>query len=612
MTVDGDRKTPDVRTILRQSLETSLATRIDGCRGVMDVITAEASSVETQMQELRDQIKDILDTWVARGAFDETERSSISGEQVEARAAILDGLAELLATVKSVTDRQRTLEVIQAKFSDVHGLPNAVAAENALRDASDDLGRRFTALRTFNMGVLKPKPPVSEALGHSALIEILRQVLDDCADLAGCHENLQGLGLRLSSFEDLGELERRFGDEEKKLEAAKKVAERQGQAKEVACKVYFGEPLLVELPKQVTDALAAEDLAGAQVVVTHDLERQHEVENAIGLIDRYKRLNDAVHLKIEQARGQISAQQNACSQTASQMRTALGGIIVHLRTAGCPESFCPDPQTGNRLPEAGRWLEDEGQQSTEERQSLLEHARTELAKDRFTSWAAKIGPLLDQCERNSAGGETGLCETLSAQAGKLAEAARALYEHKARFKSLDGELRTKGLLKARYGRATSVLGAYLEKLQFSEEDIAALAERFLDSVRRSKTFFGFRFDFDLDQGGCAVLGREDLEGSIQTGGGETQILGILEMLAVAGEFGFPIIIDEVENYLDATNMRKALDYIFRETDVQIVLTSRDDKLPDRLREWGIEHRAYLVRKNPDGYTKAARIEPWTS
>ena len=80
------------------------------------------------------------------------------------------------------------------------------------------------------------------------------------------------------------------------------------------------------------------------------------------------------------------------------------------------------------------------------------------------------------------------------------------------------------------------------------------------------------------------------------------------MLAVATEFGFPIIIDEIENYLDSENLRKALAYVFQETDVQIVLTSRDPTLPDRLREWGIDHRAYLVSKGSDGYTKVSRTE----
>jgi hypothetical protein len=231
-----------------------------------------------------------------------------------------------------------------------------------------------------------------------------------------------------------------------------------------------------------------------------------------------------------------------------------------------------------------------------------------LSSGRLDSWDDKIKPLVEESRAPEEQRPfEALVQELGGWAEKLKEAARSVTEQMDTFNRLTDDIQGKVGLLSKYQTAVGVLSSYLDKLSFSDEDIEALTQRFLDFVHRGKQHFGFRFDVKLTEDNRLLLSREDLDGPIQPGGGETQIIGLLEMLAVATEFGFPIMIDEIESYLSSENVRKALAYVFQETDVQIVLTSLDQSLPDRLREWGIDHRAYMVCKGADGYTRAARL-----
>jgi hypothetical protein len=291
------------------------------------------------------------------------------------------------------------------------------------------------------------------------------------------------------------------------------------------------------------------------------------------------------------------------------MRGTLGGILVQLQSVGCAGEKMPDPQTGDGLSKSSEWVEAEWSKDSQQLSKVTKGAKGHLADSAISEWAGRICPLLDSCLGFSKeASPITIFGQLQEQANKLTEAGRSLAEHKGRFKNLRDEIEGKEEVRYCNQVAVGVLATYLDKLRFNEEDIDALTQRFMDFVREGKRFFDFSFDFQLDDKGNLVLSREGIDGPIQPGGGESQILGLLEMLAVATEFGFPIIIDEVENYLDSANLRKALCFIFDQTDVQMVVTSRDEALSSHLREWGIDHTAYRVTKEADGFTRVNRMQ----
>ncbi len=604
MTLEGDGKTPDIRTVLRQSLETSLATHVDGCKGVQELIGGEASNLETEIQGLNEQLDDIVGDWISAGALAEIERTRIpSAECVETRLGTLTDLGKSLGVMYSLVSRLRDLETIQSQLSKIEKLPELVSAEGSLRDLSTDLGERAISLRRFDMDRLKRDIPTCKQVTNKKLDCVLRGIAKRGRLLASCHQRLREENCLISSFDELGDLQTRLTDEQKKLQGAKKVTEEKREALEIPCKVYLGKPLLIELPEKLTGRLSADELNSAQVVAAYDQTKEALANTVIMLVEYYKRLNDKLHSKIEQARGLASEEQNACSQEASNMRAALGGIVVKLQSVGCPEGSLPNTQTGSGLTESIEWVSTDTSRDWIQINDEITKAKGQFGNPAMRVWGERILPLLNQCTDLTKSSD-GLLE----QANKLTEAARSLTEHKERFKNLRDEVNGKENLKCRYNAAVGILTTYLDKLRFSEEDIDALTQRFLDFVREGKRFFSFNFDFQLDDKGNLILSRDGIDGPIQAGGGESQILGLLEMLAVATEFGFPIIIDEVENYLDSVNLRKALSFIFNETDVQMVVTSRDEALSSRLREWGIEHTAYRVTKEADGFTGVQRME----
>jgi len=610
MTLDGDGKTPDIRTVLRQSLETSLATQVDGCKGVRELVAGEESGLKTEIQGLRQQLLQIVNDWVSAGALSESERTQIpSVECVETRCTQLTELSEILRFIHKLIGRLRDLAKIATELSNVEELPKLVSAEATLRELTVDLGERAKSLRVFDTDRLKSDMPNSMLVISNPLNSELRRIAKRGRLLASCHQRLKGQDCLISSFDELGAMEAHLTDQSKKLRAAKRVTEEERQPVQVACMVYLGKPVLVELPGKLTAQLSAEELASAQVIAPYDQAKDATANRISKLIGYYKKVNDKLHLNIEQARGLASEEQDSYGQKASNMRPTLGGIIVELRSVGCSEEKLPNAQTGDGLPEAKDWVESEWQQDWLQLKEKTGKAAGKLVDVTMGAWAQRIRPVLNLAEGLTKGATSNNAfDGLLQEANKLEEAARCLGEHKERFNNLKDDINSKEVKSRHYQQAVNVLASYFDKLRFSDEDIDSLTQRFVNFVREGKRFFGFNFDFNVDDKGNLLLKQDGIEGQIQTSGGESQILGLLEMLAVATEFGFPIIIDEVENYLDSANLRKALSFIFNETDVQMVVTSRDEALSSHLREWGIDHAAYRVTKEADGLTRVSRMQ----
>jgi hypothetical protein len=189
------------------------------------------------------------------------------------------------------------------------------------------------------------------------------------------------------------------------------------------------------------------------------------------------------------------------------------------------------------------------------------------------------------------------------QVEALKEAVRSLSDYQERFGSWLGDRAELKSQAEQYKKSIEALDTYRNQLEFSEEAIERLTQTFLDLVREGINHFDFDFKVDFDDDGKPIFRRDNIEGEIQTGGGETQILGILEMLSVAEEFYFPVFIDEVCSYLHTSNLRKVLQFMYEKTDVQVVLTTTDEQLLQLLTELGIRYRAYRVEKDQSGYTK---------
>src|SRR5262249_35723160 len=133
MTIEGDGKTPDVGTVLRQSLQTSLATRIAGCEGVKDLMEAEAAALGADIDRFKKQLNEIVNGWINRAAFDQAEFGSMpTVEQVEQRFRILTDLVETLGKVNVLKKRLADLQAVASKFASVEALPELILAERTL------------------------------------------------------------------------------------------------------------------------------------------------------------------------------------------------------------------------------------------------------------------------------------------------------------------------------------------------------------------------------------------------------------------------------------------------------------------------------------------------
>jgi hypothetical protein len=499
---------------------------------------------------------------------------------------------------------------IETQLSQLNELPQLVVAECALQELGTDLGERARSLRVFDTSRLEQEMPNYKSAASQELASMLKRIAKRGRLLASWYQRLRDQECAILSFEELGALETRVKDQQRKLSGARKVTDEKRKGVEVPCKVYMGKPLLVELPDKLTGSISAEELASAQVIAPYDQAQEARANKVNKLLRCYKRVLDKVTLEIEEARGLESREQSSYGQRASGMRPILGGIIVQLRTVACSEEKLPDAQTGQRLPDAQGWVAEKWDEQLRELKEKLGKATDKLADATMDAWRVRISPFLTDAKSLTKGTIASIAvDGLLTEATKLGEAARSLADHKERFNSLNEDKTKKEEKRRHYRIGVIVLDGYLDKLRFSDEDIDALTRRFVDFVRDGKRFFDFNFEFQLDEKGNIVLSREGIEGAIQPGGGESQILGLLEMLAVATEFGFPIIIDEVENYLDLGNLRKVLSFISSETEVQMLVTSRDQALPGRLSEWGIDHTAYQVSKDGDGWTKVLRMQP---
>lgn len=252
----------------------------------------------------------------------------------------------------------------------------------------------------------------------------------------------------------------------------------------------------------------------------------------------------------------------------------------------------PDSETGARLSIAAEWLRDQIALATNQQQGKSGELNVLLSADGMRGWKSPV-----QERQSPASGEQP--SVLDA----LKEAIQSVKEHKKRFGELLERRENSNRLQDRYRKSLEVLDNYLHKIRFKDEILEQLIQTFLDFVRRGKDTFDFPFEIDEQSDGRLTIRSQYLEGPIQTGGGETQVLGILEMLAIARQFGLPVFLDEIGSYLHLDNLRKILEFLIEHTEVQAVLTTADEGFLQHLEEWGIPHRGYVVTKNPEGFTQ---------
>lgn len=587
--VDGD-----TTTVLRNSLNARLSARVTGCEGVRKVVENEINSLRQQVKGLSADIGAILNRWVEKAALDQQELcDSMSAQIVPARLARLTSLKSVLEGIEDVEIRLQSLTELGQSLDAVKDLADLAESRTSQEALVEKLRDRKTALERLDKESLEVRfsfPPragtdlENQIDACNSRSQTLRERLIELTDLRAKPASLAELSNQKSSYED----------QKRKLERAKSLQSKRGQGVAVSCTVYRGENLLVELDKGFASQVSFDELNNAEVVVPYSQAEEEQVRRIGTALAQTETTAKELQASLEATRGGILTQIADLRVSVTERQTKLKGLLPKLQEIHCPAQKMPS-ETGERLTIVMQWIEAETALANEQKQSKINEISSLVALDGMRIWKERMG-------RN--GGDSSPDASEPRIIDALKEAIQSLMEHKDRFANLLQDRETLRRLQQRYEKALEVLGLYLDKVRFKDEILEQLIQTFLDFVRRGKECFDFPFEIGEESDGQLTIRSQYHEGAtIQTGGGETQVLGILEMLAIAQEFGLPVFIDEIGTYLHRENLRKTLEFLVEHTEVQAVLTTADDEFLQHLEEWGIPHRGYVVTKDSRGFTQ---------
>jgi hypothetical protein len=602
MVVDGDKKTDDVKTVMRSSLETTLAARLDGCKRVRAVVEAESESLHRETQTLKTQIDEIVKRWIAKCAFAEAERQEITEKVVMQRWTSLCDLRTWLEEMQTLLRKKARLATVKQEMDEVKDLPDLICLRDGLGTVAEKLRVRadnLIASASLSDEILGEPPLVSDG---DPLYHNLRAVDDGSSDLIEWLAELKEHGVEPQSSEDLSRTKGNFEDDKAKLESALTALAEQGDGCAVVCKVYRGKRLLVQLAEEFAKKTTAIELQQAVVIAPYSKAQAERVTRLVETLGKATAAANELGKSIQTARTAVDTRIGDIRVSIGQKQTALRKVLPSIRELECPPHSLPDCETGANVRTAEAWIGGTSQglmgQIVQVR-TTIDGLLNTLPMD---GWRRRIESHLRTDQQVDSNGSIPPAPLLDEIIRDLREAARSIEDYRDNHAGHLNSVEENERICSLYQEGVQALDIYLNELQFKEETVQALAETFLLFVRNAQQLFGFQFRFELDDRGNPKLHREDLEGAILTGGGETQILGILMMLAVAVEFGFPVFVDEIGSYLHQGNLRKLLEFIYNETDIQVILTTADDELLDRLKEWGIEHKSYVVTKDSNGLT----------
>jgi hypothetical protein len=594
--VDGDSKGGDTNTILRNSLSVRLSARVSGCEGVRKVVDGEIKNVRQQFQKVEGEVGDILNGWINKGGLSAAEaQENISADVVSKRQATLTSLKELLEGVENTEKRLEQLNQLRQQFDEVKDLA-ALAGRRACLDALlGEIQNQEKAIESLDMELLKD----SFSCPSGAVLEVENQITAcniSSKRLRDCLMELTEQQARPASLAELTANKSTFDDQKKKLERAKALQGKRGRGAPVSCTVYRGEKgdnLLLELDKDFAATVSFDELSRAEVLVPYSKAEEEQVCEIAASLGQTEAAAEALQAALEATKGVLQTQISDLRVSITERRTKVKGMLPKLQEVHCPAPSMPNSETGERLIAAMEWLEAEIAAANNHKASMTDDINLLVAADGMQSWKEKTG-----CGGGASPGvpQLGIVDSLK-------EAIQSLAEHKTRFTNLLEECERLRRLQRKYDRAFAVLGLYLDRIRFKDEILDQLIQTFLEFVRRGKEYFDFPFEIDEQSDGQLAIQSPFHEGLIQTGGGETQVLGILEMLAIAEEFGLPVFLDEIGSYLDRDNLRKIFEFLLEHTEVQAVLTTADDALLEYLQEWGIPHRSYMVMKDSQGFTQ---------
>lgn len=613
----------NVNEVLRKSLQTTLATRVEGCERVKGVLQREVSSVESKIDSINQEASEIITRWIDNQAFSEEERDNITTSNfVQHRFEVISGLKDSLASIRQLVQKSQALQKVKSLLDEVQDLPILVKVSNALGNLTNNIEQRESALATLQRDRLEVDVPLVQNLVSQAtegqplsppfdeLLKRIQKSLDPIEEhsqeLCNSLGKLEGYNCTPASPDELSLMETQYADEQKKLQRTKGVLKEGRESIDIQCTVYKGEPLLIQLEEAFVQEISYEDLLKAQVIAPYSPEQEKRVNMIVDLLKSAKGNGDALKLQLEKAKSLITQERNTINQQAAEKRGRLPGIMEQMKSLNCPDEKLPDAKTGGNLSEAMLWVDEQVTDVTCELNDSVKRSKEVLANTGLQQWCNQINPFLERAQAVAVGeseGEVFNMMKFDEQVEALKEAVRSLSDYQERFGSLLGNRTELESQAEQCKKGIEALDTYRNQLEFSQEAIERLTQTFLGLVREGINHFDFDFKVDFDDDGKPIFRRDNIEGEIQTGGGETQILGILEMLSVAEEFEFPVFIDEVCSYLHPSNLRKILQFMYEETDVQVVLTTTDEQLLQLLTELGIRYRAYRVEKDQSGYTK---------
>jgi hypothetical protein len=587
--VDGESKNGDTNTILKNSLSARLSARVKGCEGVRKVLENEIKTVQQQLRNVDTDIAEIVNRWREKKVLDPAEPlANVSANLIEERLANLTDLKCMLEGVDDADSRVDSLTQLQRDLSEVQDLGQLIERRAAADAALEEVQRRETAVERLDAGVLNAALPALPAASDH-----VQGVLADCharaRQLSECLAELAGLQAKPSSLGALTDQKSGYEDQKKKLERAKTLRDKRGDGVPVLCTIYRGDTLFVEIDKMFADTVSFDELTKAEVVVPYSKAEEEQVGRIADALRTTETAAKEMESAAETAQEALNKDIADLRVSITERQTKLKGLLPKLRDARCPEANTPDVETGARLASITEWVRREIAAAEEQQQNRTSEIDQLVGATGMRGWKAKLDP--------SSG------EPLQVVLDQLKEAIQSLIEHKQRFVKVLEEADKHKRTSASYDKAVEILDVYLDKVRFKDEVLDQLVQAFLDFVRRGKERFEFSFDIDEHSDGELTIRSQYHEGTIQTGGGETQVLGILEMLAIAQEFGLPVFLDEVGSYLDRDNLRKVLEFVIEHTEVQAVLTTADDGFLQQLEEWGIPHRGYVVVKTAQGFTQ---------